>query len=77
MNLEKGVGISHCNKKLGNKMEIMHLPALVNLLYLMVISNHHSWIQHIMLARFYPYFNLFWQANATETKVGIKSYKFY
>ena len=26
MNLKKGVGIDHCNKKLENKIEIMHLP---------------------------------------------------
>ena len=31
MNLNKEVGIDHCNKKYRNKMEIMHFPAnLIN-----------------------------------------------
>ena len=30
MNLKKGVGIDHCHKKQGNKVNIMHLPALSN-----------------------------------------------
>ena len=31
MNTKEGVGINHCHKKQGNKVEIMHLPALCNL----------------------------------------------
>ena len=31
MNLKSGVGIDHCHKKQGNKVEIMHLPALYKL----------------------------------------------
>ena len=30
MNLKKGVGIGHCHKKKGNKVEIIHLPGLPN-----------------------------------------------
>ena len=31
MNFKRGLGIDHCHKKVGNKVEIMHLPALPNL----------------------------------------------
>ena len=31
MNLKRGVGIDHCYKKQGNKIESIHLPALANL----------------------------------------------
>ena len=31
MNLQREVGIDHCYKKQGNKVEIMHLSALPNL----------------------------------------------
>ena len=31
MNLKREVGINHCHKKKGNKVEIMHLPSLPNL----------------------------------------------
>ena len=31
IDLKRGVWIDHCHKKEGNKVEIMHLPALHNL----------------------------------------------
>lgn len=31
MNFKKGLRFNRCNKKQGNKMEIMHLPVLANL----------------------------------------------
>ena len=31
MDLKKGVGIDHCNKISGNKIKIMHVPAIANL----------------------------------------------